>query len=154
MPPSLILATGALLFFGRFTKNNFYAIIDNESYPSETVLLAIWPRVSSTRESIESEVNTHGSSQSVYFVRLALGIHRRGRSDYCLGDHLASAIPDEGSYASNISSTDIDNVSSEHASCDSADSSTNSFEHAIADCIADDTCQYAVLIASANLPRR
>lgn len=53
MPPSLILATGALLFFDRFTKNNFYAIIDKESYPSETVLLAIWLRVSSTRESLE-----------------------------------------------------------------------------------------------------
>jgi hypothetical protein len=155
MPPSLILATGALLFFGRFTKNDFYAIIDKESCPSETVLLAIRSRVSSTRESFESEVKAHGSSQSTYFVRLAHSSHpRRGRSD-CCGDYVASAIPDEGSDASpSTDSANIVSVSPEHASCDSADASTDSVEYAIAGCIADDTRQYAVLIASANLPRR
>ena len=93
------------------------------------------------------------SSQSVYSVRLAHSSQRRGRSD-CCGNHAPSAIPDEGSDASNISSTDIDIVSSEHASRDSNDFSTNSFEYAIADCIGDDTCQCTALITSANLPRR
>lgn len=85
-------------------------------------------------------MKTYGSSQSAYSLRLADSGHpRRGRSD-CCGNHVASAIPDEGSDASNISSTDIVSVGSEHASCNSNDSSTNSFEHTIAECIADDTC--------------
>ena len=94
------------------------------------------------------------SSQSAYSVRLAHGSHLHRVWSDCCGNHVVSAIPDEGSYASNISSTDIDSVSSEQASRDSRDCSTNSFEPTIADCIADDICQYAVLIASANLPRR
>ena len=98
------------------------------------------------------------SSQSAYIVRLAHGSHlHRVWSDSwsdCCGNHVVSAIPDEGSDASNISSTDIDIVSSEHASRDSNDFSTNSFEPTIADCIGDETCQCTALITSANLPRR